>query len=156
MQSERQCGSLCTARFFLCRSSRAVAKDQHPIFRFLLVRPPAAVAAAALAAGARADPSSIAKDLSNAMPKAPVNVRTLARKYTEDAIEALAAIMTDEATAVASRIAAANSLLDRGWGRVPQPVSGDDNNPLRVKLTQIVRTIVDPQNQDGADVSSAP
>lgn len=89
------------------------------------------------------------------MPKASVNVRALARKHTESAIESLAAIMTDQEAAVAARIAAANSLLDRGWGRVPQPVSGDDENPLRVKLTQIVRTIVDPHNQDGPDVSPA-
>jgi hypothetical protein len=69
----------------------------------------------------------------------------------------------------AARIAAANSLLDRGWGKVPQSLAGDAQNPLRLQLTEIVRTIVDPassepghedhddpQHQDSKNVPPAP
>lgn len=40
----------------------------------------------------------------------------LARAQTEAAVEVLVAIMTSQESP-ASRIAAANALLDRGWGR---------------------------------------
>ena len=44
-------------------------------------------------------------------------MQELARAYTEAAIDTLAAIMSDEKASPAARIAAANALLDRGYGR---------------------------------------
>lgn len=50
------------------------------------------------------------------------NVRELARQHTESAIETLFGIMTDKSKREAARVAAAEILLDRGWGRPTQPV----------------------------------
>ncbi|HTE41550.1 MAG TPA: hypothetical protein VK629_12010, partial [Steroidobacteraceae bacterium] len=44
-------------------------------------------------------------------------VTELARQHTEAAITALAEILTDEKANRLTRIAAANALLDRGWGK---------------------------------------
>lgn len=49
-------------------------------------------------------------------PKVVAEVRELARQHTTLAIETLAKI-AKEADRDAARVAAANSLLDRGWGR---------------------------------------
>jgi len=48
----------------------------------------------------------------------------LAREHTREAIGALVTIMTGEGSE-AARISAANSLLDRGWGRPRQEVEVD-------------------------------
>ena len=48
----------------------------------------------------------------------------LAREHTKEAIAALVTIMTGEGSE-AARISAANSLLDRGWGRPRQEMEVD-------------------------------
>ena len=50
-------------------------------------------------------------------PKALIHVQELARAYTVAAIDTLAAIMSDKKASPSTRIAAANVLLDRGYGR---------------------------------------
>jgi hypothetical protein len=50
------------------------------------------------------------------------DVREAARKYTTEAIETLAKIMRDAKQPGAARAAAANALLDRGYGRPAQVV----------------------------------
>jgi len=52
-------------------------------------------------------------------------VKSLARGYTEKALQTLAGIMTNTECAAASRVAAAQALLDRGWGKPTQPLSGE-------------------------------
>ncbi|WP_156436080.1 hypothetical protein [Bradyrhizobium pachyrhizi] len=59
-------------------------------------------------------------------------VCSFARSYTETAIKVLAGIMSSEEAPHAARVAAANSLLDRGWGKPSQPLSGDPENPINV------------------------
>jgi hypothetical protein len=44
----------------------------------------------------------------------------LARTYTNEAVETLAEIMRNEKSPPAARVAAANGLLDRGYGKPPQ------------------------------------
>ncbi len=62
-------------------------------------------------------------------PKEVAEVRELARKYTVKAIKTLAGIMLDEKAPETARIAATNSLLDRGHGRpeLQHKVSGTIN-----------------------------
>ncbi len=48
-------------------------------------------------------------------------VRELARARTEEAIEALTNIMRDPEASASARVAAAEALLDRGWGKPTQP-----------------------------------
>ena len=61
-------------------------------------------------------------------PAALAEVRQLARQHTALAIQKLAQI-AEHGQSEMAQIAAANALLDRGWGRPTQPVSGDDEMP---------------------------
>ena len=56
----------------------------------------------------------------------PADLRSLARGHTELCIKVLAGIVSQEAVAPAARVSAAGILLDRGWGRPAQPVTGED------------------------------
>src|SRR5262249_41268302 len=50
-------------------------------------------------------------------PKAVAEIRALAREHTKAALEALVEIVNNKKAPPAARVAAANSLLDRGYGR---------------------------------------
>lgn len=60
------------------------------------------------------------------MAKAPADIRSLARAHTERAIQVLQGIMDQPDSPHAARVAAANSLLDRGWGKPMQSVEVAD------------------------------
>ena len=66
-------------------------------------------------------------------PKAIAEVRHLARQYTSLAIETLASIVQhgDKETA---RVAAAQALLDRGWGKAVQSLDTSGDASLRIHL----------------------
>jgi hypothetical protein len=70
-------------------------------------------------------------------------VSSFARSHTEGAVRVLAMIMHCDDTPPAARVAAANSLLDRGWGKPAQTIMGDESNPLRL-IQRIERVIIDP------------
>ncbi len=53
-------------------------------------------------------------------------VRELARKHTPQALTALASIMNQDSAPASARVAAAEALLNRAWGRPTQPIAGDD------------------------------
>ncbi len=72
-------------------------------------------------------------------PKAIAEVRDLAREKTKKAIEGLASIADDTKAPPAARVAAYNSLLDRGWGRPAQTISGDPDEPFKLTVE-----IIDP------------
>jgi hypothetical protein len=73
------------------------------------------------------------------------DVRALAQAYTEEAIETLAAIMRDKHAPPQARALAADRLLDRAWGKAPQAIVGDTENPLRLN-TIIELVVVDPKS----------
>ena len=56
-------------------------------------------------------------------PKVLGDVQELARQQSPQAINTLAVIMGDEKAPAAARVAAANALLDRGYGKPTQPIS---------------------------------
>jgi hypothetical protein len=58
-------------------------------------------------------------------PKVVAEVKELAREHTGKAIETLVSIMTNTKGAPAARVSAANALLDRGYGKPPQHITGD-------------------------------
>ena len=49
-------------------------------------------------------------------------IREIARKHTNPAIETLAAIMNDASASPSARVGAATALLDRAWGRPEQSI----------------------------------
>ena len=79
------------------------------------------------------------------MAKTPTDIRSLARGHTEGALATLASIMHSAEAPPAARVAAANSLLDRGWGKPAQPIDGDgEGGPIAIQA--IVRKIIDPKS----------
>jgi hypothetical protein len=59
-------------------------------------------------------------------PKEDGRLRDLARQYTDQAIQALVDALGNERTSVA----AASALLDRGYGRPAQALTGADGGPI--------------------------
>jgi hypothetical protein len=56
-------------------------------------------------------------------PKVVGEVQALAREYSEEAISALRDIVRDKKAPPAARCVAANSILDRGYGRPSQTIN---------------------------------
>ena len=56
-------------------------------------------------------------------PKIITEIRDLARQHTVESVEALVRIMRKPDASDAAVVAAAGSLLDRGWGRAPQTIT---------------------------------
>jgi hypothetical protein len=64
-------------------------------------------------------------------------VTTLARQYTEQAVDLLGRIVEDEKAPPAARVAAAQALLDRGWGKAPIQVDVS----VRAKFDDFLREV---------------
>jgi hypothetical protein len=71
--------------------------------------------------------------------KAPLEIRSLASKYTHKALNTLVSIMVEPKAPAAARIMAANSLIDRGWGKAAQlvDVAGEIRQLVEVKLNVV-------------------
>ena len=61
-------------------------------------------------------------------PKIIEDIRDLAREHSATAINTLVQI-AESGKQESARVAAASALLDRGWGKPTQPLSGDDAMP---------------------------
>ena len=74
-------------------------------------------------------------------PKVVAEVKELARAHTGQAIETLVSIMTNHKTAPAARVSAANALLDRGYGKPLQHISGEDGPVCVARLPEPCKTV---------------
>jgi hypothetical protein len=63
-------------------------------------------------------------------PKALRDVEELARLETPAAIQTLATIHKDPDANPSARVTAATALLDRGWGKPRQAITGEDGGPV--------------------------
>jgi hypothetical protein len=71
----------------------------------------------------------------------PLDLKSLARSYTEMSIRTLGAV-AQEGQSESARVAAAGILLDRGWGKAPQAHTGPDGEgDIRVTIRQIIETV---------------
>ena len=69
-------------------------------------------------------------------PKEVGHIRDLARAHTESAIKTLVAINEDMAQPAPARVAAAQALLDRAWGKPSQAIGGaEDLGPVKHVVT---------------------
>ena len=70
-------------------------------------------------------------------------VRDLARAATEPAIQTLVAIMLNERERGSARVAAAQALLDRAWGRAPAdiPDTGGEIDVTRMSNEELLALI---------------
>ena len=87
------------------------------------------------------------------MTKATPDLRSLARSHTELSIQTLAGIARN-GTSEQARVAAAQALLDRGWGKAPQSHTGENGEgDIRVTIRHILEHIDEkPVIIDGAEV----
>lgn len=101
--------------------------------------------------GMSGNPSGKPKDQRELFGKA----RDFARQHTEAAINTLVKIMGDEEAPHASRVAAANYLLDRGWGRPAQAIIGGEEDDPPIQVSEIVIRAVNAASDRSADESDA-
>lgn len=64
--------------------------------------------------------------------KATAAIRDAAQEYTDEALATLVEVMKDAEQPGATRVGAANSILDRGHGKPAQALGGDPENPLEL------------------------
>jgi len=65
--------------------------------------------------------------------KATASIRDAAREYTGEALQTLVGVMRDDDAPHAAKVSAANSVLDRGYGKASTVISGDeDGGPVKV------------------------
>lgn len=74
--------------------------------------------------------------------RATASIRDIARQYTDEAIEALVTVMRDVDAPSAAVIGAANSILDRAYGKPSQMVEGAGENGEHI-VSLITRRVID-------------
>jgi hypothetical protein len=79
------------------------------------------------------------------MPRAVTEIRSLARSHTRTALTVLVGVMRSNQATPAARVAAANAILDRGWGKAPQAI---ESGGVLELVHKIERVIVRPENTD--------
>ena len=81
------------------------------------------------------------------MPRSVTEIRSMARSHTKTALNVLVAVMRNTKATPPARIAAANAILDRGWGKATQAIGNGKDGALEL-IHRIERVIVDPENSD--------
>jgi Family of unknown function (DUF5681) len=82
----------------------------------------------------------------------PIDVKKLARAHTREALAALVEITNDRKQKAGDRILAANSLLDRGFGRPHQSI--DIEATLNKRLTEL--SLEEARRLDQMSTAAAP
>jgi hypothetical protein len=85
------------------------------------------------------------------MPRSLTEIRSLARSHTRSALNVLVAVMRNTKATPPARVAAANAILDRGWGKATQPIENGDDGALEL-IHRIERVIVHPENPDSQNL----
>jgi len=77
-------------------------------------------------------------------PRIIADVQALARSHTAEAIETLVGIANDPKAPAAARVAAANALLDRAWGRSQTSVTihQEIERPSPAKVQEVLNAAV--------------
>lgn len=73
-----------------------------------------------------------------ALNKVTADVRALAQKYGADAIETLSQIMKADDQPAAARVSAAKEILDRAYGKSPQPITEGDGGSLSDAVSRLI------------------
>jgi hypothetical protein len=81
------------------------------------------------------------------MAKTITEIRSLARSHTRTALNVLVGVMRSKDATAAARVSAANSILDRGWGKAAQAIENGDGGALEL-IHRIERVIVHPEDSD--------
>jgi hypothetical protein len=60
-----------------------------------------------------------------------------ARQYTREALHTLIEIMGDARHSPTARARCAEAVLDRGWGKALQPISGPAGGPIETRVSEV-------------------
>lgn len=90
------------------------------------------------------------------MAKAKTDIRSLARSHTESAIVTLASIMNQPKANPSARVAAAQAILDRGWGKPKQDIDMTTRNGDLSDLLQQIREAGGDLTDDAGRTDGAP
>jgi hypothetical protein len=75
------------------------------------------------------------------LKKLPLDLKSLARSYTETSVRQLAGI-AENSESDGAKVSAIALLLERGWGKAPQAHTGPDGEgDIRVTIRQIIETV---------------
>jgi hypothetical protein len=74
------------------------------------------------------------------MAKTPAEIKSLARAHTAKAVNTLVGIMNKPTAPEAARVAAANSILDRGWGKAVQHIEAEVTRRYVARLPEKAET----------------
>jgi hypothetical protein len=85
------------------------------------------------------------------MTKSLTEIRSVARSHTRTALNVLVGVMRNTKAPAPARIAAANAILDRGWGKATQAIETSADGALEL-IHRIERVIVHPENPDSPSV----
>ena len=69
-----------------------------------------------------------------------VDIRSMARVHTEAMLKVLVSVAASKGAQAGARVAAATALLDRGWGKAPQQLTGEDGGDIKIIIRQIIET----------------
>jgi len=70
--------------------------------------------------------------------KIPIDLRSAARSYTGISVKTIQGILTNTTSKDSDRLHAAGMMLERGWGRPSQPVTGADGDEIRITIRNII------------------
>ncbi len=84
------------------------------------------------------------------MAKTPLEIKSLARAHTEKALKVLAGIMNAVEAPHSARVAAANSLLDRGWGKAEATLTAEINHNYVARVPEVKTDLNSWQQQHSA------
>jgi hypothetical protein len=86
------------------------------------------------------------------MAKTPLEIKSLARAHTGQALKVLAGIMNETEAPHSARVAAANSLLDRGWGKAEATLTAEVTHNYVAQLPELVKSLDTWQEQQSPTV----
>ena len=86
----------------------------------------------------------------------PEDVRSMARGLTAPMLNVLKSIALQKTAPAAARVAAANSVLERGWGKAQQEISSKSELTIVIrKLMHEEPLTIEHERAPGSDVSHA-
>ena len=70
------------------------------------------------------------------MTKAPADIRSLCRSYTKTTVKMVAGI-AESGVSETAKLQAAHMLWERGWGKPPQPLTGEGGGAIEITVRHI-------------------
>lgn len=70
--------------------------------------------------------------------KVTADVRALAQRHGPGAVATLAEIMADKTQPAAARVSASKEILDRAYGKSPQPITDGDGGSLSDAVASLI------------------